>query len=154
MNRMRRNILIGVLLGSVLAFGLFMYPSINVLSHSTPTDLLAGPINYPEVGLLLWILTLLLFIARYWLYRRKLKKDLTVRMAVNDERVKLNWLKAYRIAFFVVVGITLFWKIYETGLYPLKWRPLPHPPWLIVFGAAISLVGAFLSYNKGAGREE
>ncbi len=157
MNRMRKNILWGVLIGTVLAFGLFMFPFINSIFHSTRMVFNPRSIRVVEAALVLWLLTILLFLIRYFLYKKGLQKDLSLRSAVNDERVKLNWLRAFRFAFFVVLGITIFWKWYETSLYPEAWMKkgiLPHPPWLIVFGAVISLVGAFLWYNREAGGEK
>lgn len=157
MNRMRKNILLGVLIGTVLAFGLFLYPSINRIFHFTRRFWRPGSFPFYKVALGLWAFALLIFIARYLLYKKKLKKDLSLRTAVNDERVKLNWLRAYRFAFFLVFGITIFWKWYETSLYPHNWAykvPLPAPPWLIIWGSVISLVASFLYYNREARREK
>jgi len=87
------------------------------------------------------------------LYKKKLRKDPSLQAGVNDERIKLNWLRAYRFAFYILVIITVVWKIIEitfassllkTGLV------LPHIHWFILFGSVISLVGAFLYYNREA----
>ena len=155
MNRMRKNILLGVLIGTVFAFGLLLYPSINRIFHFTHWFRWRTTVTFLNAGFALWALTLLLFIVRYWLYRKKLKKDHSLRLAVNDERVNLNWLRAYRLAFIVIVGITIFWDWSETDYFPkvLIKAWFPHGPWLIVFGAVISLLGAFLWYNKGAKSE-
>lgn len=143
MNKMRKNILIGVLIGTVLAFGLFMLP--------TFFSKYRYQLFVFKRALLLWLLTLLIFGIRYLIYRKKLLKAPSLRTAVNDERVKLSWLKAYRFALLIVIGITIFWKFYETSFFPeiLRWNiMLPHGPWLIVFGAVISLIGSFLYYNR------
>ena len=151
MNKMRKNILLGVFIGSVFALGLLMFPSFNATFHFTRRFHFPFPKRYYDTAFVLWALTLLLFMARYWLYRKKLKKDLSLRLAVNDERVNLNWLRAYRVAFIVVMSVAIFWDWYYLGFFPLKWRiMLPDGPWLILYGAVISLVGAFLSYNRGA----
>jgi len=144
MNKMRRNILIGVLIGTVLAFGLFMLPT---FFSKYRFQLIVF-----KRALLLWLLTLLIFGVRYLIYRKKLMRAPSLRTAVNDERVKLNWLRAYRFAFLIVIVITIYWKWFETGYFPVnRWQMrLPHPPWLIVFGAVISLVGSFLYYNQEA----
>lgn len=154
MNKMRKNILLGILIGTVIAFGLFMYPFINSIFDATHRVLWPGSFPFAKVALVLWYLTILTFLARYLLYKKKLRMDISLRAAVNDERVKLNWLRAYRFAFIVVVSIILFWKWYETGFYPSYLRPGPSPPWLIFFGAIISLVGAFLWYNREARGEK
>lgn len=154
MNRMRRNILFGVLIGTVLAFCLFMYSPVNSIFRITNRFIWSESKRFFDVALVLWLFTILIFITRYLLYKMKLKKDPALLTAVNDERVKLSWLRAYRLAFIVVVSITIFWKWYETGLYPDAWRLLPDPPWIIVFGAIISFVGSFLFYNRGEKGEE
>jgi hypothetical protein len=154
MNRMRRNILFGVLIGTVLAFCLFMYFPVNSIFRITHRFTWLETKRFFDVALIFWLFTILIFITRYVLYKMKLIKDPALLKAVNDERVKLNWLRASRLAFIVVVSIAIFWKWYETGLYPDAWRLLPDPPWIIVFGAIISLVGSFLFYNRGGKREE
>lgn len=149
MNKMRRNILLGVLIGTVITFTWFMLPTykfITIRYRNVETAL--------KGTMILWLLTLLIFGVRYLIYRKKLMKVPSLRTAVNDERVKLNWLRAYRFAFLIVIVITIFWKWYETGYFPDKWRRgFPHPPWLIVFGAVIFLVGSFLYYNREAKNE-
>lgn len=145
MNRMRRNILIGVLLGTVIIFGYFILPVLFVRLRFRETG--------ARVVVLLWFMTLLIFGVRYLLYKKRLNKDHLLRDAVNDERVKLNWLRAYRFAFLVMVSITIFWKWYETSIFPELWRGkilLPHGPWLIWFGSVIAIVGSFLYYNREA----
>ena len=142
---MRRNILIGVLIGTVIAFGLLMLPTFFSKYRFQLFVL--------KRALLLWLLTLLIFGLRYLIYRKKLMKAPSLRTAVNDERVKLNLLRAYRFAFLIVIVVTIFWKWYETSFFPeiLRWKMmLPYGPWLIVFGAVISLVGSFLYYNREA----
>ena len=147
MNRMRKNILLSVLIGTVIALVWFMLPTFFVKYRlaNTKAILIGAGVTAS--------LTFLLFVTRYWLYKRQLKKDPSLRAAVNDERVRLNWLRAYRFAFLIIIGITIFWKWYETSFFPesLMWKvSVPHGPWLIVFGAIISLVGSFLFYNREA----
>lgn len=145
MNRMRRNILLGVLLATVIAFGYFILPGIFVGLRFRLTEV--------RIVLFLWFLTLLILGVRYLLFKKKLQKDHFLRDAVNDERVKLNWLSAYRLAFLVMIIIIIFWKLYETSIYPDILRTkilLPHGPWLIWFGSVIALVGSFLYYNREA----
>lgn len=145
MNRMRRNILLGVLLGTVIAFGYFILPGLFGWLRFRLAEI--------RIVLFLWSLTLLVFGVRYLLFKKKLHKDHFLRDAVNDERVKLNWLRAYRFTFLIMIIITIFWKLYETSIYPEIWRtkiPLPHGPWLIWFGSVIALIGSFLYYNREA----
>jgi hypothetical protein len=158
MNKMRKNILRGVLIGSVLAFGVFIYPSIFSLfigyKYQLPYPFLLGSRwddRYLVSAFILWFLTLLIFMTRYWLYKKKLRKDPSLRTGVNDERVKLNWLKAHRFAFFAATGITIIWKwgpiFFSYDILMGKYH-LPNGPFLILYVALISFIGSFLYYNR------
>jgi hypothetical protein len=148
MNNMRRNIVRGALIGSIIAFCIFLYPSIFSLFINIRYR---GFYRYLEGAFILWLLTLLIFTTRYLLYKKRLRKDSSLHAAVNDERVRLNWLKAYRFAFFSATGITIVWKFCESSfsheLLIGKFR-LPNGPFLILYVAIISLMGSFLYYNR------
>jgi hypothetical protein len=80
-----------------------------------------------------------------------LRKDPSLRKAVNDERVKLNWLKAYRFAFFAVLffqGLLLVIQFVEAFFGPM-YLLLPQI-YLTIFLAILSFVGAFLYYSREA----
>lgn len=47
----------------------------------------------------------LFFLARWWLYKRSLQKDLVLRAAVNDGLVEQSWLKAFRFSFFCLIAL-------------------------------------------------
>lgn len=148
MNRMRRNVLIGMLIGTVITFVLFMLANLNLYKYSyRSAEKVTGE------ALIVWLLTLLILGTIYWLYKRKLRNAPSLRAAVNDERIRLSRLKAYRFAFFSSVIITIIWKLCETyytqELISLKMH-LPDGPWLILYVAVISMVGSFLYYNKEA----
>lgn len=151
MVRMRRNILLGTLIGTVVTFAWFMLPTFKFVDYRFRR------IDTAVKGaLIFWLLTLILFGVRYWLYKKKLKQDSCLRAAVNDERVKLNWLRAYRFSFYVVIVISVAWKAYDAAFsykILLKNLHLPDLPWLTLFGALISLVGSFLYYNREAQNE-
>jgi len=162
MNNMRRNIVRDALIGSVTAFGVFIYPTIFSLfinlfinnKYQWPYFYLMGPRwddRYLMVAFILWFLTLLVFMTRYWLYKKKLRKDPSLRSAVNDERVRLNWLKAHRFAFFTATGITIVWKwgpsFFSYDLLMGKFH-LPNGPFLVLYVAVISFIGSFLYYNR------
>jgi hypothetical protein len=70
---------------------------------------------------------------------------------MNDERVRLNWLKAFRIAFYTLLFITIFWKWYETGLgtsfLHMKIR-LVYTPYIVWFGSILAMIVSFLHYDK------
>ena len=67
-------------------------------------------IIYYSTGALLG-LVFIVFLFRWWSYKRNLKKDPEVQSAVNDELVKQNWLKAYRLSFFFTVTLLVLFQI-------------------------------------------
>lgn len=143
LSRMRRNTLISVFVGSAIIFVLYLIPAVFSWFHFQTKFALEKPILLGSG--ILGIFILLIFMIRFWLYKKSLKKDPSLRTAVNDERVKINWLKAYRIAFFVVVFIHIFWKALEMIWF--MWS-IPHPTWIIIPASVMFLVGSFLYYNK------
>ena len=158
MNRIRNYIVRGTFIGTFIAFFLFMYPTLISLFRIRPLRTFWGTsaVKYLELGLLgllIWILTILIFVIIFWLYKLKLKKDPLLRDAVNDERVKTNWFKSYRFAFYAIVIVNFVWKFYEYFFLDLM-SPhrfsLPHIPWLTLFIAMLSVTGAFLYYNREA----
>lgn len=148
MARMRRNILLGVIIGTIMTFVWFILPIFKFVDsrfRNVDTSI--------KGALIVWFLTLMFFCIRYLLYKKKLRKDPSLCSAINDERVKLNWLRAYRFAFYIIVSLSIVWKVYEISqvreiLFGIIY--LPHLPWLILFAAIISLVGSFLYYNREA----
>jgi hypothetical protein len=112
--------------------------------------------RYMDIGLILWLSVCAVMLAVFRLNNNRLKKDPRLLHAVNDERIRENWLKAYRIGFFVICGLTFAWKWADSSYsYEQMFRRLrlPEGPWLIFFGAVISLLGAFLYYNREAADE-
>jgi len=149
MNRMRRNILFIVFIGSCVAFAMFLYPSFYNLLHFQERPRFFSTLFL--AALIVWLMALAFFTVRYLLYKNILRKDPSLRAAVNDERVKLNWLRSYRFAFFAVVffqGLLLLVQFTEVVVGPL-YLLLPKL-YLTIFLAFLALVGAFLYYNREA----
>jgi len=156
MTRMRRNILSGILIGTVIAFCLDLSPTIYSIFHFNRISIRTWKYGLFNIAVVLWLLTLLLFITRYWLYKRKLKKDPSLHTAVYDERAKLNWLKACRFAFFSAISLLIIWE--SCAIYFSRWLlklrfTMPDGPFLVLWGAVIALVGSFLYYNREAKNE-
>jgi len=61
MNKMRKNILRSALIGSIIAFGVFMYPTFFFIFRKVRPLLFY---RYLEGALILWLLVLLIFITR------------------------------------------------------------------------------------------
>ena len=151
MNRMRNYIVRGFFFGSLVAFGVFMWPTYySIFGVSKPYIQMY---RFFEWGLLALTATILIFAIVYWLYKKKLKKDPALREAVNDERVRQNWLRSYRFAFYMIITVTIIWKFYELFIFNIagpRRLMLPHNPWLTLFVATLSVTGAFLYLNREA----
>jgi len=155
MNRMRKNILIGFLVGWGTLCLWILNPTIISLKFRWQE---AGPFirriqPYLKGLWILGIIILSIYIILFLIYRIKITKDPFVHTAVNDERVRLDWLRAFRFAFYTLIGITIFWKWWETSLVPdvlTKNIWVVHGPWLIWFGSIFALVSSFLYYNREA----
>jgi len=155
MNKMRRIILKGMIAGwTTLGIYLFHRTLLSVLRLTSRK--LSGLINdirpFLEAIWILGIAVLAIYIVIYFIYKLRLLNDSSVRSAVNDERVKLNWLRSYRNAFFTLLGITIFWKWYETGLGTnfLHWKiRLVNPSWIIWFASILVLLLSFLHFDRG-----
>ena len=109
--------------------------------------------RYMEIGLILWLSVCAVMLAVFKLNKKKLKKDPLLLHAVNDERIRMNWFKAYRFGFFVICGLAVLWKSSDWFFsYDQMFRGLriPQGSFSILFGALISLIGSFLFYNREA----
>ena len=155
MNRMRKIILICFLIGWGTLCLWILKPTIISLKFVWRDA--SSQIRFLQPWLKgLWILGVIIlsiYILVYAAYKIKIKKDPFVDTAVNDERVKLNWLRAFRFAFYTLIAITIFWKWYETSHVPdvlHKKILMVHGPWLIWCGSIFALVISFLYYNREA----
>ena len=150
MNQLRNTIVRCVFIGSCIAFAVFLFPSFYSLFSSKPWFV---KYRFLEIGLLLWLLIILIAVFVHWSYKRKIKKDPLLRAAVYDERVKTNWLNAYRFAFYAIVIANVAYKVFEVFIYnlvPPHHFALPHTPWLTLFVALIGVTGSFLYFNREA----
>ena len=148
-NRLRKNILRGIFIATAIAFVWFMLPYLGIgLFRST---ILSANRAF-VVARNFWLFSLLAFGLIHWLFKQNLKKHHDVYEAVYDDRTKLSWLKAYRVAFFVAFIVSALWKLYESSnsskLLTFKVRTLPNGPFLILYIAVISLLGSFLFLNR------
>jgi len=155
MNKMRRIVLKGMLAGWItLGIYLFHIPLLSLMRISSRKIAVYTNDVRPflEASWIVGFVVLAVYIVIFLVYKIRLLKDSSVRSAVNDERVKLNWLRSYRIAFFTLLGITIFWKWFETGLgtnfLHMKIR-LVEPPWIIWFSSILALIVSFLHYDRG-----
>jgi hypothetical protein len=147
MNRMRKNIVRGILVGTAIAFVWFILPNLGLGNLENNYQTAVKALAYAGI---LWLLSLVIFGTIYWRYRKIIKRDPLLHEAVNDERVKVSWLKAYRFAFFVTLIISILWKRYEMNMTNpnhlnlvgrfTKLVHLPNGPFLLLYIAVISLL--------------
>lgn len=157
MYKKRKNIIRGVFLATTVAFVWFMLPNLGlgVMENSSRS---AG--RALERAGILWLLSLLIFWRLNWVHKKKLRKNSTLYDAVNDDRVKLSWLKAYRFAFFITYIASIFWKHYEGnwhGINPehflwimriTKIIRQPNGPFFVLYIAVLSLIGSYLFFSR------
>lgn len=147
MNNIRKNAVRGILVTSVIAFLWYILPflGLGLVRYSFQRAMRAL-----EISAIFWLISLLVFGVINLLLKRKLKKD-SLYDAVYDDRTKLSWMKAYRIAFFVAFISSICWKCYEIlnveKLLTLE-AHLPNGPFFILYLAVIFLMGAFLLFSR------
>ncbi len=134
--RMRRNVLILAFACSVLLFGLFIPPL---------------PLTGYQIMKIIVVLTgllLLIFFIRFMLLKLATRKDPSLHDAVDDERVKTSWLRAYRTAFYVIVGIHIVWRLVETPFGLLYKLGFPQPVWFATSAGLMTLFGMALYFTR------
>lgn len=155
MNRFRKNLLRGILWG----FGVWtamhvIWTAVAFNGIISQTSHVFGIISRViQFSVYAAILITIFFSLKYWRYKWSLRKDPQVRSALDDERLKLSWFKAYRFAFFTVVVLysILFlneWipvMIFNRQAFSI---PQETQTQLTLLVAALSCVGAFLRYSR------
>ncbi|MFW6128674.1 MAG: hypothetical protein ACOC6P_00305 [Candidatus Aminicenantaceae bacterium] len=110
MNRIRKNIIRGIFLATTIAFVWFMSP--NIAKGWVESSFQSSSRSLERAGVF-WIISLLVFGVMSRWYKIKLRDDQSLYDAVNDDRIKLGWLKAYRFAFIVAFLASIFWQCYH-----------------------------------------
>jgi len=150
--RIRRQALFGVFICSVIFLALFL---------TRPILLQIFPVyeRHENFWINLWYaigLTALLIclglVARYLHLRISLKKDRSLIQAVDDERIRISWLKAYRFAFYLMIGIhcLVVFGLYDTIIIKTG---LPVAEWLSLAVALAALFGAALYFSREGSHE-
>jgi len=148
--RMRRNVLIVAFVCSILLFCLFSLPGLLAGGEAWHfIQRLPFPF-FTTVGVMAALL-LLILLTRYLLFKASTLKDPALRPAVDDERVRQNWLKAYRTAFYTMVGIHvaflfLVYQFYELGL--------PHVGWFSATAGLMTFFGTALYCTREVKNEQ
>ena len=146
--RMRRNLLICAFICSFFLFFIMCFPK----------PFLSFPRSYPwrylsklhilfifKTSLALTVVLLIFLLARYVLYKLSTLKDPVIRNAVDDERIRLYWLRAYRAAFFVMVGIHIIYLFSEGLMYGIGF---PHAAWVSSTTGLMTFFGTALFYTR------
>jgi len=145
LNKTRKRILFLLLAGTAMAFILFMTLRIPTSFFRMRAGLIW------DLARSTWFLTIAVSLICYLAYRIRLWRKNIPLASVNDERIKVSWLRAYRLSFMILFILTIFWKWEESGFYPDRWRILPIFPLIILPSALISVVASFLWYSRESG---
>jgi len=151
--RMRRSVLICAFICSLFLFGMLCIPLpfLSLLSGRPPWNL---PGNYYMaiyvITGVLSVVLLLILMTRYFLFRASTLKDPDMRRAVDDERIRINWLRAYRAAFLTMAGIHVIFLFFESHLYGLG---LPHAAWFSSSAGLWTYFGAAIFYTRESKNE-
>lgn len=155
MSRFRKNLLKGILWGSCIWTGILVIwigivfnrlisPTSNIFKIVIPFLQYAGYAS---------ILIVLFFLLKYWRHKWNLREDPQLRSALNDERLRLSWFKAYKFAFFTLVVLHVIFLLnahiprlifHNQGIFIPQFAEIP----LTLLLAILSCVGAFLHYSR------
>ncbi len=146
--RMRRSVLVVAFVCSIFLFCWYNLPGLllkgGVLGLLKFSDRL--PVSFFAIAGLMTALLLAILFVRYLLFRASTFKDPLLRRAVDDERVRQNWLKAYRSAFLILVGIHLTYLFLGMGLiFELGFS---HVAWFSLTSGLMALFGAALFHTR------
>jgi hypothetical protein len=142
----RRRVLYGVFICSIIYFILFMVPPF--LSARSP-KLLDSNLFWIKLTYAWGIAMLLIcfgLLVRYLHLRTYLKKNPSLRQAVDDERIRISWLKAFRFAFYLMLVIHSLW-IFGFHGHSLKTQ-WPNVQWLSIAFIFPGLFGASLFFSR------
>lgn len=107
MNRQRKNLLNWILWGSGVWVVMLLAWIVIVFNGAISPDsaFYAVAIRIVQLTVAASVVLVLFYALRFWRYKWVLRQEPAVRSALDDERVTLAWLKAYRFAFFAVVAL-------------------------------------------------
>jgi hypothetical protein len=141
--RLRKIGLVVIFACFILVFFLFLAPSVYNFFHYQK--------YLPQLKSVIisgWLLSFLMLAVALWrrfLLQKAVRQDPSVRQVLQDEREKFNWLRSYRVAFFVLIFVQFATQL-PSFLYPIYWVSFPEE--ITLSAAVMSLVGTFLIFNR------
>jgi hypothetical protein len=155
MNHQRRNLLKGILWGSAVWTIMLLAWIVIVFNGAISRDsahftVVTRVIQWTVIGS---VVLVLFFTLRYWRHKWVLRQEPTVRSALDDERVTLAWLKAYRFAFFTIVSLHVLLLLIQSvgplffGLEGVRLPQFAEIP-LTLLLALVASTGSFLHYGR------
>jgi len=155
MNRFRKNLLKGILWASGIWVALLVVWILFVINRAAQGAALARLARLIPGAVMISALLVLFFLLRYWRYKWTLRRNPALRSALDDERVSLSWLKAYRFAFFTLVAFHVLFLLNGSFFQLIFRRPGIHLPAfaqypLTLLLAVLSCLGSFLHYSREA----
>jgi uncharacterized membrane protein YjgN (DUF898 family) len=149
--RMRRSLLVCALVCSGVLFLVLCFPKPFGSLEAYPWRLFDNPLKLLlEIAAALAVLLLLFLFVRYIAYRASTLENPVLREAVDDERIRVHWLRAYRAAFFVMAAIHLVYLFAEGLMYEAGF---PHAAWASSSAGLTAFFGSALYYTREAKNE-
>ena len=147
MYRLQKCLLVSILISLMVAFSFILFPGLRLYSYSAVSSsqfqesIRFWNFHFKVAKLVMW-LALILYLSRTYLFYKAAK----IGLSWNDERTRINRLRAFRPAFFVV----FFAQIIPRALdfFPSTAGYLPGQPYLAIIGGLIVLIGMELFNNR------
>lgn len=155
MNRQRKNLLKGILWGSGVWTVMLLAWVVIVFNGAISRDsaLFTASTRVIQWTVITSAVLVLFYALRYWRHKSVLRQEPTVRSALDDERVTLAWLKAYRFAFFAIVSLHVLLLLIQSvgplffGLEGVRLPQFAEIP-LTLLLALVASTGSFLHYAR------
>jgi hypothetical protein len=145
----RRLSLAAIFVCSTLVFSAFMILAVYSWNHTAQSFPHEKALAFAVCALVVLMSAIVLW--RFLLLRRLIRKHPSLRSVLQDERVKFSWLKAYRVAFFVLLAIQAASK-FPIVVRGVPWD-VPGQCQISLSAAVMTMIGAFLFYTREAGHE-
>ncbi len=146
--RMRRGVLFAAFVCSLFLFGTFclFVPVASLFSGGSTLSLGVDLVRkiFLFAGIFFALLLLILFV-RFLVFRAATRKNPALRAAVDDERIRTNWLRSYRAAALTIIGINGVNLFAESLLMEIG---LPNVVWLSASISLAVLFGAAILYSR------
>ena len=140
--RTRRRVLYGAFFFSILSSLFILSPYFFSWLMNDINNKQSARISFFWIGGTITFLIFLSLIIRYFHLRISMMKNTSLIQAVDDERIRISWLKAFRFTFYLMVSIQCIQLSHLIDIgYPLI-------QWLVMALGLPALFGAALYFSR------